>query len=251
MELLVNTYLIQGRTGAGKSSLSIAFFRFIEHSAGKIYIDDVDISSIGLYDLRHNLTIIPQDPVLFSGTLRSNLNPLGNHSDVDMWTSLNKTGFLDSVNHARSRHGSAISFNATSVASNIVNISLDTIVEEGGANFSQGQRQLLCLSRALMRQCKVIIMDEATASIDYDTDARIQETIRTEFIGATLLCIAHRLRTIIDYDKILVLEKGHVTQFGTPLELISQEGLFRKMCAESGELEILVSSAESKAMQRS
>lgn len=239
---------IVGRTGAGKSSLSLAFFRFTEHESGQILVDGIDISKIGLHDLRSRLTIIPQDPymlsnisVLFSGTLRSNLDPHSEFSDEFMWKSLKSSGFFDNVQMTRSREGSATS----EIKGGAVNdkLSLESAVEEGGKNFSQGQRQLLCLSRALLRQCKIIVLDEATASVDYDTDTRIQITMRKEFIGSTLLCIAHRLRTIIDYDKILVLEKGRVAQFGSPKDLIGREGIFQKMCQESGEFNELVEMA--------
>ncbi|KAI8912689.1 P-loop containing nucleoside triphosphate hydrolase protein, partial [Gorgonomyces haynaldii] len=228
---------IVGRTGAGKSTLSLAFFRFIEHCGGSITIDDINISKIGLHDLRSQLTIIPQDPVLFSGDLRSNLDPIAIYSDQDIWEALRLSGFLNSIQSARSRDAS----NTSGLSKSTVpeHITLDTFVEEGGRNFSQGQRQLLCLARALLRKCNVIILDEATASVDHDTDAMIQETIKKGFGFATLLCIAHRLRTIIDYDRVLVLDKGIVSQFGSPRELIGKQGIFRTMCQESGEFEYL------------
>jgi ABC-type multidrug transport system fused ATPase/permease subunit len=134
-----------------------------------------------------------------------------------------------------------------------IKFTLDSVTEAGGANFSQGQRQLICLARALLRKCKVVILDEATASVDSQTDTKIQETIRQEFAGSTIICIAHRLRfdkqcfnssTIIDYDKILVLDKGKVAQFGTPKELISQEGIFQNMCKQSDEFDSLLKSAK-------
>jgi ABC-type multidrug transport system fused ATPase/permease subunit len=134
-----------------------------------------------------------------------------------------------------------------------IKFTLDTVTETGGANFSQGQRQLICLARALLRKCKVVILDEATASVDSQTDSKIQETIRQEFSGSTIICIAHRLRfdknglifsTIIDYDKILVLDKGKVAQFGTPKELISEVGIFQNMCKQSDEFDSLLKSAK-------
>ncbi|KAK5668380.1 Transporter of the ATP-binding cassette (ABC) [Batrachochytrium dendrobatidis] len=257
---------VVGRTGAGKTTLSLAFFRFLEFEAGHILIDGVDISTIGVHDLRSRLTIIPQDPVLFSGTLRSNLDPFNQHTDAEIWSCLRLSHFLDSIRQsALSPNSSSGSLLKGVVESELLSstslplsdttqnlaipstslISIDTPVNEGGTNFSQGQRQLLCLSRALLRRSRVILLDEATASVDHDTDLRIQLSIRSEFRNATLLCIAHRLRTIIDYDKVLVLDKGKVAQFGTPNELLSMgKGIFYDMCAETGELDELKESAK-------
>ncbi|KAI8930139.1 hypothetical protein BC831DRAFT_508589 [Entophlyctis helioformis] len=260
---------IVGRTGAGKTSLSLAFFRFLEHDAGRIVIDGVDISRIGLHDLRSRITIIPQDPVLFSGTLRSNLDPFGECTDQAIWASLKQSHVIESLDsdgtastdgsqsrsQSRSPTRSASPARGprpgspTSPAERL--ISVDSYVAEGGANFSQGQRQLLCLARALLRRCRLIILDEATASVDHATDARIQQTIREAFADATVLCIAHRLRTVIDMDKVLVLDRGHVAEFGSPAELIrSENGLFRGMCMETGEFEVLVEMAEAAAAAR-
>ncbi|TPX57540.1 hypothetical protein PhCBS80983_g03764 [Powellomyces hirtus] len=372
---------IVGRTGAGKSTLSLALFRFLEASAGHIFVDGVDVATVGLRDLRSRLTIIPQDPVLFTGTVRSNLDPFGQHSDLELWTALRRAHLAESSTARLSRNPSShavvsspVSIGkrasteparlsaspATSMATSSLvldktgslvarsiptssayatptpsrrpsatftssaaaaeffagvggggdvpppprkrkasmtpvlgfppvdpiaasassrrrasgashhsshshshthhhhhhhhhhqqhqqqqqqqqQITLDTLVQEGGQNFSQGQRQLLCLARALLRSCKVIVLDEATASVDHETDAKIQETIRTEFRGATLLCVAHRLRTVADYDKILVLSRGQVAEFGTPSDLLAKDSsdssaVFRQMCQESGEM---------------
>ncbi|KAI9594973.1 P-loop containing nucleoside triphosphate hydrolase protein [Syncephalis fuscata] len=225
---------IVGRTGAGKSSLTLAFFRFIEASSGRILVDNVDISQIGLHDLRSRLTIIPQDPILFSGTVRSNLDPFSMHDDASIWNALRRSHLIDD------QHGHSV---------RPVGLEhLDAPVTENGGNFSQGQRQLLAMARALLRDSRVIIMDEATASVDFETDARIQQTVREEFTHATLICIAHRLRTIIDYDRVLVLDAGRLVEFDTPTNLLNQpNSIFRELCEHSGELDMLLSMVKSTA----
>jgi ABC-type multidrug transport system fused ATPase/permease subunit len=213
---------IVGRTGSGKSTLALTLFRYVEPFSGKVYIDGVDTSSIGLHDLRSKLTIIPQDAVLFAGTIRNNLDPFDEHTDDQMWAALKRSHITEN-------------------GSSAVISSLDMPVAANGENFSQGQRQLLALARALIRNSKIIVMDEATASVDFDTDSKVQETIRTEFQGATLLCIAHRLRTVIDYDKVLVMDQGVVAEYDTPLKLLQKpEGLFKSMCEQTGEYEALL-----------
>jgi len=235
---------VVGRTGAGKSTLSLAFFRIIPMSNGSISIDGMDISKLGLYDLRSRLTIIPQDPVLFNGTLRSNLDPLGENDDEALWEALKRVNFLESIqqhsNESPAEDGASLASQPAILTPN--SIGLDFTVNENGSNFSQGQRQLLCLARSLLQRNKIIFLDEATASVDNETDAKIQTAIRREFHNSTIICIAHRLRTVIDYDKILVLDKGQVKEFGTPIELIedSSVGQFRSMCKETGEFEELV-----------
>ncbi|KAI9235563.1 MAG: hypothetical protein BYD32DRAFT_420917 [Podila humilis] len=217
---------IVGRTGAGKSTLAVAFFRFMELTAGKIIVDGIDISKLGVHDLRSSLTIIPQDPVLFIGTIRSNLDPFNEHDDAALWATLKRVHLISEDGMESNSFGN-----------------LDSEVHENGNNFSQGQRQLIGLARALLKQSKIIILDEATASVDHETDARIQATIREEFKQSTLLTIAHRLRTIIDFDKVLVMDHGKVVQFDTPLTLIREEGIFRGMCQRSGEFELLLEMA--------
>lgn len=165
---------IVGRTGAGKSTLSLAFFRILPLN-GIIKIDGLDISLLPLHELRNRITLIPQDPVLFSGTLRSNLDPFSEHDDASLWSALNRVEFQASLQ-------------------NVSESSLDAPVSENGNNYSQGQRQLLCMARALLRQNKVVILDEATASIDNATDSKIQEVLRDAFKHSTVLTIAHRLR---------------------------------------------------------
>ncbi|KAI8893302.1 P-loop containing nucleoside triphosphate hydrolase protein [Globomyces pollinis-pini] len=222
---------IVGRTGAGKSTLSMAFFRILPFVNGTIIIDDIDISKLGLHDLRSKLTIIPQDPILFEGTLRSNLDPLDEHSDSKIWDALKHTHVLESIQ--------------TSKNNSISSVSLDTTVTENGKNFSQGQRQLLCLARALLRTSSIIFMDEATASVDPETDRKIQDTIRQEF-KCTILTVAHRIQTVIDYDKIIVMDAGKVAEIGRPKDLMVKEnGIFFQMCRESGNYDELYQLATS------
>ncbi|XP_059079603.1 multidrug resistance-associated protein 1-like [Tigriopus californicus] len=205
---------IVGRTGAGKSSLTVALFRLVEPAEGRIKIDGLDISQMGLHDLRKKLTIIPQDPVLFSGSLRINLDPFGVHSDGEIWDVLE-------LAHLR-----------TFVSS--LEDGLEHPVSEGGENLSVGQRQLICLARALLRKTKVLILDEATAAVDLETDDLIQSTIRKEFKGCTVLTIAHRLNTIMDYDRIMVLDKGRIEEFDEPKALLgNQKSIFYSMARDA------------------
>eukprot|EP00246_Nothoceros_aenigmaticus_P008219 TRINITY_DN22766_c0_g1_i1.p1 TRINITY_DN22766_c0_g1~~TRINITY_DN22766_c0_g1_i1.p1 ORF type:complete len:453 (-),score=83.72 TRINITY_DN22766_c0_g1_i1:323-1561(-) len=194
---------IVGRTGAGKSSMMNALFRIVEIESGQILIDDLDIPKIGLADLRKHLGIIPQAPVLFSGTIRFNLDPFSEHNDADLWEALERAHLKDVVRRNSS--------------------GLEMEVSEGGENFSVGQRQLLSLARALLRRSKILVLDEATAAVDVATDALIQRTIREEFKCCTMLIIAHRLNTIIDCDRILVLDNGRLVEFDTPYKLLSNE----------------------------
>ena len=322
---------IVGRTGAGKSSLALAIFRGLEADAGKILIDGVDIGTIGLQDLRENLTIVPQDPTLFTGTIRSNLDPFGLFTDQEIFTALRQVHLIgpDSTQSTAltavpsqdppptdpfatlspqestittdveappltadisipgpsaplrssfsvpselpsslegttptpsattdtlkpptitTKDGNALDLTKTATNTGRENANvftnLSSPVSESGSNLSQGQRQLLCLARALLKNPRVLLMDEATASIDYATDAKIQDTLRG-VRGSTIVTIAHRLQTIVDYDKVLVLEKGEVAEFGAPWELIAAEGgMFRGMCETSGDYETLREMAE-------
>ncbi|KAI9266436.1 P-loop containing nucleoside triphosphate hydrolase protein [Phascolomyces articulosus] len=215
---------IVGRTGSGKSTLALSLFRFMEATSGSITIDGIDISQLGLHDLRSQLNIIPQDPVLFSGTLRSNLDPFHEFTDADLYAALKRAHLIHDGNYDQ--------------------ITLDNPVAENGSNWSQGQRQLIALARALVKKSSLIVLDEATSSVDFDTDHKIQQTIRTEFADSSLLCIAHRIRTVADYDRILVLDQGRVVEFDTPYNLMTREdSLFHQMCERSGEFSELLAIA--------
>uniref|UniRef100_A0A3Q3K208 ATP-binding cassette sub-family C member 5 n=1 Tax=Monopterus albus TaxID=43700 RepID=A0A3Q3K208_MONAL len=194
---------IVGRTGSGKSSLGVVLFRLVEYCGGSILIDDVDISDIGLADLRSKLSIIPQDPVLFSGTVRSNLDPFNQYIEEQIWDALERSHMKECVSQ--------------------LPLKLESEVVENGENFSVGERQMLCVARALLRQCKVLILDEATAAMDPETDALIQETIRTSFQDCTTLTIAHRLHTVLASDRIMVLNQGQVVEFDEPSKLLANE----------------------------
>ncbi|XP_071620330.1 ATP-binding cassette sub-family C member 3 isoform X2 [Heliangelus exortis] len=205
---------IVGRTGAGKSSMTLCLFRILEAVKGEIKIDGVKISEIGLHDLRSRLTIIPQDPVLFSGTLRMNLDPFNKYSDEEIWKALE-------LSHLKRFVSSQPSM-------------LDYECSEGGENLSVGQRQLICLARALLRKTRILVLDEATAAVDLETDDLIQMTIRTQFEDCTVLTIAHRLNTIMDYTRVLVLDNGTIAEFDTPTSLIAAKGIFYSMAKDAG-----------------
>ncbi|KAJ2763515.1 hypothetical protein H4S06_000041 [Coemansia sp. BCRC 34490] len=234
---------IVGRTGSGKTTISLALLRFVEASKGRIMLDGVDISKIGLEDLRRNVTIIPQDPVLFNGSIRFNLDPFDEHPDSFLWEALRRTHLVkddDSSSINTETDGSGTNNSALEIKRMAgIFTSLDNEIKENGHNLSAGQRQLVALARALVRRSRLIVMDEATASVDFDTDSRIQTTIRgPEFANSTLLCIAHRLRTIIDYDRVLVLDDGRVAEFDTPHNLLQKKGgIFKSLCEESSEYE--------------
>ncbi|KAG6010759.1 hypothetical protein E4U21_004147 [Claviceps maximensis] len=215
---------IVGRTGAGKSSIMSTLFRLVEISGGTISIDGINISTIGLFDLRSRLSIIPQDPTLFQGTVRSNLDPFQEHTDLELWSALRQADLVPVDTSLDDRE-------ATADGSRV---NLDSIVEEDGLNFSLGQRQLMALARALVRNSQIIVCDEATSSVDMETDDKIQRTMATAFAGKTLLCIAHRLRTIIGYDRICVMDAGQIAEMDTPLALWHKKGIFRGMCDRSG-----------------
>lgn len=215
---------VVGRTGSGKSTLALALFRLMEASEGCVLIDGLDTSTLKLEALRkRGLAIVPQHPTLFAGTVRTNLDPFGWYSETEL------ADVLERVHLSLPSKGPNSLF-------------LDVQVSEGGANFSQGQRQLLCLARAILQRAKVMIMDEATSAVDMETDALIQRTIRSEFgrSMSSFLVIAHRLSTIADFDRILVMNDGHVVEFGAPEDLIKIEGgEFRELVNQSGERALL------------
>lgn len=230
---------IVGRTGAGKSTIITAFFRLIEAHQGSIKIDGIDIGKIGLRDLRQGLAIIPQDPTLFTGTIRSNLDPFDQYTDEQVFESLRRVHLVDDGSESDGSAAGSSSENKNQFKD------LSSSVSESGSNLSQGQRQLMCLARSLLKSPKVILLDEATASIDYETDAKIQKTIRSELNETTILTIAHRLRSIIDYDQILVLDAGEVREYAPPHELLQdKDGVFYSLCADSGEFEALITLAK-------
>jgi ATP-binding cassette, subfamily C (CFTR/MRP), member 1 len=221
---------IVGRTGAGKSSIMSALFRLTELSGGQIKIDDVNIATIGLQVLRSRLAIIPQDPTLFKGTIRTNLDPFREHTDLELWSALRKADLVGAEQDMNHRPGTA----DTATTDGSGRIHLDSTVEEEGLNFSLGQRQLMALARALVRNSRIIVCDEATSSVDFETDRKIQTTMATGFKGKTLLCIAHRLKTIINYDRICVMDAGRIAELDEPIKLYDQKGIFRGMCDKSG-----------------
>lgn len=246
---------VVGRTGSGKSSLTLALFRFLEARHGRIRIDGLDVSRMKLQALRSRLAIIPQDPVLFSGTVRSNLDPFDEHSDEELWNALERVHMVSFEDNRTlgSQHStesstssptlasswsSASSINSSAKSSSSGVASLNTAVSEGGSNLSQGERQLLCLARAIVSQPKIMILDEATSAVDMETDSLIQRSIRTEFgcRASSLLVIAHRLSTVADFDRILVMDAGRAVEFGPPRELLAIEGgVFRNLVEYSGE----------------
>ena len=201
---------VVGRTGAGKSTMMIALFRITDLCEGSIAIDGIDLATLGLEDVRRALCIIPQDPVLFSASVRFNLDPFNEASDEDIWSVLEQVELKDAIE--RLPQG------------------LDDDVQEGGSNFSVGERQLICMARALLKHPKILIMDEATASLDNETDTHLQHMIRKQFATCTGLTIAHRLNTIMDVHRVCVMDRGVVAEYDTPANLLRKEGgIFRGM----------------------
>ncbi|KAK8770954.1 hypothetical protein V5799_025802 [Amblyomma americanum] len=204
---------VVGRTGAGKSTMTLSLFRIVEACGGQIVVDGIDISTLGLHDLRSRITIIPQDPVLFHGTLRYNLDPTGLHNSEELWAALERAHLKDAFEEE----------------------GLDFEVTEGGLNLSVGQRQLVCLARAILRKTKILVLDEATASVDMETDALVQQTLREHMVDCTVVTIAHRLHTVLQSDRVVVMEQGCIVEVGQPAELLADgHTSFHSMAREAG-----------------
>ncbi|XP_027350768.1 ABC transporter C family member 14-like isoform X1 [Abrus precatorius] len=203
---------VVGRTGSGKSTLIQVFFRLVEPSGGKIIIDSIDISVLGLHDLRSRFGIIPQEPVLFEGTVRSNIDPIGQYTDDEIWKSLERCQLKEVVAAKPDK--------------------LDSLVVDNGENWSVGQRQLLCLGRVMLKRSRVLFMDEATASVDSQTDGVIQKIIREDFAACTIISIAHRIPTVMDCDRVLVVDAGHAKEFDNPSNLLQTQSLFAALVQE-------------------
>ncbi|KAJ6599295.1 hypothetical protein DFH09DRAFT_1130673 [Mycena vulgaris] len=241
-----------GRTGSGKSTLATSLLRFVEPSSGRIIVDGIDISKIGLHDLRTRLTFIPQDATLFSGTVKENLDLFDEYEDSECQDALYRVHLLSRSAHQSQRTSARASPVAelegeTSTISGVSSpaITLDTYCAAEGGNFSHGQKQLIALARALLRQSSIIILDEATSSIDFETDKKIGATIREQFNDSLLLTVAHRIRTVIDYDRLIILDQGKIAEFDTPYNLIrKKDGIFHAMCKKSGVFEELEAAAK-------
>lgn len=205
---------VVGRTGSGKSTIMLTLFRMVEPCSGAIIIDDRDIGTVALNDLRRGVTIIPQEPTMFSGTIRSNLDPFGEATDEELWAIVDKVGMRQRLEQG----------------------GLNEEVAERASNFSVGQRQLLCLARALLKRSNILLLDEASASLDAESDTTIQRVLREEFAKCTVITIAHRLATIIDSDRVIVMRDGTVVEHDSPAALMNTpDSLFRDMVSQLGE----------------
>ncbi|KAG5641018.1 hypothetical protein DXG03_006371 [Asterophora parasitica] len=234
---------ILGRTGSGKSTLALSFFRFVEATQGRILVDGLDIAKVGLTDLRRKLTIIPQDPTILSGSLRSTLDVFNEYEDAEIFEALRRVHLIPSQETPEE--------DVAAINQNVFR-NLDSSVSEGGENFSTGEKQLLCMARAILKRSKVLVMDEVCLnisqaheshlpsghSVDYATDELIGKTIRHEFAASTILTIAHRLRTVIDYDRVMLLHQGHIAEFDRPSVLLKDPmSKFYALCKATGKEE--------------
>lgn len=250
---------IVGRTGSSKSTLALSILRFTHKTSGFLVIDGIDAQSLPLKDLRRAVTIIPQDSTIFSGDLRSNLDPFDEMGDTELNSIIRSCSFIGANGSDNKRIVPGESSDEEEVSSSPADLdlrdtqislpykeplSLSTPVAIGGSNFSKGERQSLCLARAVCRRSKIIIVDEATSSVDSRTDAMIQNVLRTEFVGSTVLTIAHRLETVIDYDRIIVMSAGEIVELDTPRNLLNQRGLFWNMVKESGKMDDIIALAK-------
>ncbi|KAJ7126233.1 P-loop containing nucleoside triphosphate hydrolase protein [Mycena epipterygia] len=221
-------FSLENRTGSGKSTLALSFFRFVEPTEGKIVVDGLDIAQVGLTDLRSRLTIIPQDPTILSGSLRSTLDVFEEYEDAEIFESLRRVHLIPSDDTPEE--------DANVVNANMFR-NLDSSVSEGGENFSTGEKQLLCMARAILKRSKILVMDES-CSVDYATDELISKTIRREFAESTILTIAHRLRTVIDYDRVMLLDQGRIAEFDRPAVLLrNPNSKFYGLCKATGKEE--------------
>jgi ABC-type multidrug transport system fused ATPase/permease subunit len=205
---------IVGRTGSGKSTIMGILFRLFKLEAGRIMLGGVDTTSVGIGLLRRQITIVPQDPILFSGELRKNLDPMGILTDTDLWQALKRCGLDKQIESLDGQLGAAVS--------------------EGGINFSVGERQVLCLARALLRDPRMLCLDEATANVDPTNDQRIQRVLSQEVSQCLVLTIAHRLHTVMQSDRIMVLDRGRLSQFDSPQILLTQPGIFQDLASQVG-----------------
>jgi ABC-type multidrug transport system fused ATPase/permease subunit len=206
---------VVGRTGSGKSSLLQVLFRMVEPSSGTVFIDGQDIGAIGLDDLRSRLAIIPQDPTLFTGTVRTNLDPIGKFEDEQLWEVIESVNLKEQILEMEA--------------------GLDSPISEYGESLSEGTRQLMCLARAMLRRSKILVMDEATASVDFTTDELIQNTIRKDLSAVTVIIIAHRINSILDCDRVMVMDAGKVVEFDSPKKLLGdKKSVFYTMANEAG-----------------
>ncbi|KAH7096201.1 multidrug resistance-associated ABC transporter [Auriculariales sp. MPI-PUGE-AT-0066] len=224
---------VLGRTGSGKSTLALSFFRFVEPTEGRILIDGLDVTKVGLTDLRSRLTIIPQDPTILSGTLRSTLDVFDEYEDADIYEALRRVHLIPSDESEVDTSG---------VNENVFR-NLDSPVSEGGENFSSGEKQLICMARAILKRTKVLFMDEvsSTTFVDYATDELIGKTIREEFADSTIVTIAHRLRTVVDYNRVMLLENGRIVEFDRPSALLAEPtSKFYSLCRAAGKEEFQI-----------